>query len=168
LTKRFLIPAVRVDWIIINDRGDKLAGMREGFHNVAGRNFFPNSSVQHALPKILKQVPQSFFDATNERIFANGQAVFDRLKNVWGLKPIRSKGAMYMLIGIELERFPNISTSLQFMQLLANEQSVFVFPSECFNFPGFLRVVLTSRVEVLIEACDRLAKFCEKHSVKPE
>lgn len=68
LTKRHLIPGVRLDWLIVNDRGDKLAKLRKGFTNVAGRNFFPNSSVQLALPNILKSVPQSFFDSNNEKI----------------------------------------------------------------------------------------------------
>ena len=30
--------------------------------NIAGRNFWPNSSVQLALPDILKNTPQEYFD----------------------------------------------------------------------------------------------------------
>jgi tyrosine aminotransferase len=71
LTKRFLIPSIRLDWLIVNDRGDKLKNLRKGFLNVAGRNFFPNSTVQHALPNILTCVPQSFFDQNNERIYVS-------------------------------------------------------------------------------------------------
>lgn len=71
LTKRFLIPGVRLDWIIINDRGDKMTKLRKGFMNTAGRNFFPNSSVQLALPNILKSVPQSFFESNNKKIYVS-------------------------------------------------------------------------------------------------
>ncbi|KAG5684926.1 hypothetical protein PVAND_014134 [Polypedilum vanderplanki] len=163
LTKRFLTPGIRLDWVIVNDRGDKLKEIRKGFQNIAGRNFYPNSTVQHALPKILSEVPQSFFDKNNQMIHNNAKIVYDRLKNVPGLNPIMSKGAIYMLIGIKLEKFPNINSSLEFMQRLANEQSVFTFPSEVFNFPGFLRFVLTSHDEALVEACERLSKFCEKY-----
>jgi tyrosine aminotransferase len=61
LTKRFLMPGIRMGWILINDRGNKLRDVRLGLANIAGRNFGPNSTVQLALPKILKCVPQSYF-----------------------------------------------------------------------------------------------------------
>ena len=68
LTKRFLIPGIRIDWLIINDRGDKLRDIREGLINIAGRNFGPNSTIQLALPGILKNVPQSYFDDSKEKV----------------------------------------------------------------------------------------------------
>lgn len=64
LTKRFLVPGIRMGWIIINDRGNKLKEVRLGLANIAGRNFGPNSTVQLALPEILKNTPQEFFDET--------------------------------------------------------------------------------------------------------
>lgn len=68
LTKRFLIPGIRIDWLIINDRGDKLKDIREGLINISGRNFGPNSTIQLALPKILQSVPQSYFDDSKAKV----------------------------------------------------------------------------------------------------
>lgn len=68
LTKRFLIPGIRIDWLIINDRGDKLKDVREGILNICGRNFGPNSTIQLALPQILESVPQSYFDDSKTRV----------------------------------------------------------------------------------------------------
>lgn len=68
LTKRFLMPGIRMGWLIINDRDEKLVDVRLGLANIAGRNFGPNSSIQVALPKILKCVPQSFFDESASRV----------------------------------------------------------------------------------------------------
>lgn len=68
LTKRFLMPGIRMGWILINDRGDKLKDVRLGIANIAGRNFGPNSTIQLALPKILKCVPQSYFDDAVTRV----------------------------------------------------------------------------------------------------
>jgi tyrosine aminotransferase len=68
LTKRFLMPGIRMGWIIINDRGNKFDEIRLGLANIAGRNFGPNSTVQLALPEILKNVPQSFFDKAVQRV----------------------------------------------------------------------------------------------------
>lgn len=68
LTKRFMVPGIRMGWLVINDRGDKLRETRRGLMNISSRNFVPNSTVQHALPGILKSIPQSFFADNNQRI----------------------------------------------------------------------------------------------------
>lgn len=74
------------------------------------------------------------------------------------------QGAMYMMIKIELEKFPEFSTCLEFTEALITEQSVLVFPGQpCFNFPGFFRIVLTVPEELIIEACKRIQHFCEMH-----
>lgn len=77
MTKRFLIPGARCDWLVVNDRGNKLEKLRTGFRNAAGRNFFPNSSLQYALPKILRDTPQSFFDENNQKIYVKILEFFD-------------------------------------------------------------------------------------------
>lgn len=71
LTKRFVIPSVRLDWVVICDRGNKFANIRKGFQNVAGRNFYPNSTIQHALPQILNGIPQSYHDANNLKVYVS-------------------------------------------------------------------------------------------------
>ena len=74
------------------------------------------------------------------------------------------KGAMYLMVKIELDKFPKIDTCFDFTQKLLNELSVGVFPGfPCFNFPGFFRIVLTVPEEMIIEACERIKQFCEKH-----
>lgn len=68
-----------------------------------------------------------------------------------------------MMVGIEFDKFPTISTCLEFMRGLAMEQSVFVFPGECFFYPGFIRIVLTAPEDLLIESCNRIKEFCDVH-----
>lgn len=67
LTKRFLMPGIRMGWLIVSDRGEKLKDFLPGLHNVGSRNFGPSSIVQLALPKILKFLPEAFFAEVNER-----------------------------------------------------------------------------------------------------
>lgn len=93
--------------------------------------------------------------------------VYNLLKKVSGLKPIMPKGAIYIMVGIEFDKFPKIKTCLEFMRCLAMEQSVFLIPGECFFYPGFIRIVLTAPEEVLIEACQRIREFCELHYDNP-
>lgn len=68
LTKRFLMPGIRLGWILINDRHGALEEVKQGVRNITGRILGPNSSVQYALPEILRNTPQKFFDDTMIRI----------------------------------------------------------------------------------------------------
>jgi tyrosine aminotransferase len=90
--------------------------------------------------------------------------VWNILKGVNGLKPIMPRGGMYFCIVLDLHKFPKIDTCLQFSQQLLKEQNVATFPGNpCFNFPGFIRLVLTVPSELIIEACERIKEFCEVH-----
>jgi tyrosine aminotransferase len=93
----------------------------------------------------------------------HARLVYECLKTIPGLNPIMPKGSMYMMIGIKLDNFPQFESSLSFMRHLAMEQSVFTLPSEGFNYPGFLRIVLTAPQNILEETCERMKEFCEKH-----
>lgn len=88
------------------------------------------------------------------------------LNGVPGINPIMPRGAMYLMFGIDFKHFPKMTSSIDFMRALANEQSVFVFPSECFNLEGFVRLCITAPEETLIEASVRIREFCEKHFVE--
>ena len=49
---------------------------------------------------------------------------------VAGLTPVMPSGALYMMVGIELDRFPHISTAVDFMEKLMLEESVYILPGE--------------------------------------
>lgn len=68
LTKRFLMPGIRMGWLIIHDRREAFNQIRLGLANIAGRNFWPSSTVQLALPDIIKNTPQEFFDDNCRRV----------------------------------------------------------------------------------------------------
>lgn len=73
-----------------------------------------------------------------------------------------SQGAMYMMIGIDLDHFPKYSTCLEFTQGLTKEQSVQTFPGfPCFFFASYFRIVLTVPGDLIEEACKRIKEFCE-------
>lgn len=88
------------------------------------------------------------------------------LKQVRGLNPVMPNGAMYMMIGVSIERFPAFQDDTHFVQELVNEQSVFCLPGSCFEYPGYVRIVLTVPKTMIEEACARMAEFCERHFKK--
>lgn len=63
LTKRFLVPGWRMGWVIIHDRNNILGKeIRDGLTNLSMRILGPSALIQKALPAILENTPQSFFD----------------------------------------------------------------------------------------------------------
>jgi tyrosine aminotransferase len=61
LSKRFLVPGIRLGWIVIHDRNNTLSEVKQGLRNVSARILGPNSTVQYAIPEILQNTPKNFY-----------------------------------------------------------------------------------------------------------
>ncbi|CAF1181252.1 unnamed protein product [Didymodactylos carnosus] len=75
-----------------------LDAIKPGLLDLSSRILGPNSIIQAALPYILTQTPQSYFDEIITQIQMNAQFCYETLSSVPGLKPIMPSGAMYMLV----------------------------------------------------------------------
>lgn len=62
MAKRFLVPGWRLGWIIVHDRNGVLEDVHRGLENLSTRILGSNTLIQGALPAIIKNTPQSFFD----------------------------------------------------------------------------------------------------------
>ncbi|CAH4005921.1 unnamed protein product [Pieris brassicae] len=164
LTKRFLVPGWRMGWVIIHDRHNILGKeIRNGLSNLASRILGPSVLVQRALPSILKYTPQTFFDDVILFIENQAKLAYEELRRAPGLRPIMPQGAMYMMIEIKMVLFPNMTNEFQFVERLVKEQSVFCLPGKCFEYPNYIRIVLTVPEAYLREACQRIILFCTEH-----
>ena len=159
-------------WIVIYDRGHvgflhNKSGpiqpfqvfdheVRKGLLCMSQRIIGSNTLVQGALPTILANTPKSFFDDTINVIQSNAKLAFTKLRGIPGLMPVMPQGAMYMMVRIDRTRFPGFKSDLQFVERLVAEQSVFCLPGKCFNYPNYVRIVLTVPSILLQEACERL------------
>ena len=47
-----------------------------------------------------------------------------------GLTPVMPSGALYMMVGVELSKFPHINTTVEFMEKLMSEESIFILCGE--------------------------------------
>lgn len=167
LTKRFLVPGWRMGWIMIHDRHNGFQEVRPGLMALSQRILGPNTLIQGAVRKILNETSKTFFDKTIAVVQRNAEVFYDIMSKVKGLNPIMPAGAMYMMIGIEMECFPKFKNDVDFTQTMVSEQSVFCLPAQCFQYPNYFRVVLTIPEDKLIEAGQRIAEFCADHYSPP-
>ncbi|XP_011145008.1 tyrosine aminotransferase [Harpegnathos saltator] len=167
LTKRFLVPGWRMGWIIIHDRQNVLeAEIRKGLHCLSQRIIGSNTIIQGALPAILRKTPQNFFDDVIRTLYSHSKLAYSCVAKIPGLKPIMPDGAMYMMVYIDLPCFPEFNSDLEFVQRLLMEESVFCLPGQCFDYPSYMRLVITVPGDMLEEACQRIQEFCERHHYK--
>ncbi|GIY31821.1 tyrosine aminotransferase [Caerostris extrusa] len=164
LTKKILVPGWRMGWILIHDRqGIFGKEVRSGLQALSQRIIGSNTLVQGALPSILRDTPETFFEDNIETVQRNANLAYSILNDVPGLCPVMPKGAMYMMVGIQKTSFPKFKHDMDFVECLMSQQSVFCLPGCCFDYPNYFRIVLTVPEEMMIEACDRIKEFCTNH-----
>ncbi|XP_015179297.1 PREDICTED: tyrosine aminotransferase isoform X2 [Polistes dominula] len=167
LGKRFLVPGWRMGWIIIHDKQNVLEEeIRKGLQCLSQRIIGSNTLIQGALPAILKNTPQKFYDDVMSILFTHSKLCYNCIAKIPGLKPIMPGGAMYMMVFIDLSCFPEFNTDVDFVQRLLMEESVFCLPGQCFDYPSYMRLVITIPKDMLEEACKRIEEFCWRHHYK--
>jgi len=63
ISKRFLVPGWRLGWVLIYDKNEAFTSeVRPGLIALSQQILGPNTLIQGALPEILANTPQSFFE----------------------------------------------------------------------------------------------------------
>ncbi|CAB4484644.1 tyrosine aminotransferase [Rhizophagus irregularis] len=165
LAKRYLIPGWRVGWIFIYDYNNILNEVRSGLASLANLILGANSLIQNALPDIIMNTPQSFHDETDKLLEENAKLSANVLGKIPGLHVIVPQGAMYMMVGINIEEFKDINNDIEFSEKLVQEESVLCLPGKSFHYPNYVRIVTTAPAEKLNEAYQRIKEFCARYHV---
>ncbi|KAM8775618.1 tyrosine aminotransferase [Rhynchonycteris naso] len=164
LAKRWLVPGWRLGWILIHDQNDIFGNeIRDGLVKLSQRILGPCTIVQGALKGILNSTPQEFYQNTMSFLKSSADLCYGALAAIPGLRPVRPSGAMYLMVGIEMENFPEFEDDVEFTEQLIAEQSVHCLPGKCFEYRNFFRVVITVPEVMMLEACSRIQEFCEQH-----
>ncbi len=170
------MPGWRVGWLCVHDRNNILGEVLKGYYRLSQMILGANGLVQSVIPTVLAPKPQS--DAASElkayhtkvmtQLQRNAMYTLAKLSKVQGLTVIEPQGAMYVMVGIDMESFADIGSDLQFCERLLQEEAVFVLPGKCFGMPNFFRVVFTAPMEKLRLAYARIGAFCARHAKEPK
>jgi len=166
ISKTYCVPGWRLGWAIVYNRGGYFDNILANMQKLAMIWLHPSSLVQQALVKILRDVPESYFEKTKAKLKEASDKACEVLTGIRGVKPVRSKGAMYMMVLIEHDEFEDIEDDVDFCKKLLNEQNAFVLPSTCFFAKNMFRIVLCHPLEKIEELGLRINEFCENHYKK--
>jgi tyrosine aminotransferase len=86
ISKRYLVPGWRLGWAIVHDRYSALADVKKGMVALSQKIVGPCALIQGALPAILQNTPQSYFDNAKNIIARNADTVYNILSRIPGLK----------------------------------------------------------------------------------
>ncbi|XP_006811789.1 tyrosine aminotransferase-like [Saccoglossus kowalevskii] len=166
ISKRYFCPGWRFGWIIIHDRNNVFEKeVRGALVRLSQRVVRTNSLIQSAIKSILEDTPQDFLASIIEAVAKNAHHMYREMCKIPGLQPVMPRAAMYMMIGIEIDKFPDFKDDIEFIKKMISDQSVLCLPGQCFKYPNFFRVVLTVPQSDITEACTRIADFCKKYYV---
>ncbi|TEB18349.1 transferase [Perkinsus sp. BL_2016] len=163
--KRFMIPGWRIGWVGIFDSDrSRLQEIKQGISDLSMLSLGPSSILQATLPSLLRDTSPDYYRNNLEMMRINAETIKDRLGSIAGLRVIPADGTMYILVEIDTAKF-KVTDDVEFSKLLLEEQAVFVLPGQCFQIPNFFRIVITAPLSQIVEACDRIDKFCTDRKI---
>ena len=119
----------------------------------------------NALPKILRETPQSYFDDYAAKLGETSNYIYERCASIRGLVPYRPTAAMYMMARVCFELFRpdcGITTDREFVVRLWEEEAVLMVPCDVFHIKGYVRIVTCVSKENADEFEVRTKRFMEK------
>mmetsp|Transcript_24237 Transcript_24237/g.43107 ORF Transcript_24237/g.43107 Transcript_24237/m.43107 type:complete len:407 (-) Transcript_24237:19-1239(-) len=166
LSKRWLVPGWRLGWSIVFDKLGVMGEFKTGLMRLKNGLIHPTTFVAKALPRILTEVPESFFQETNEKLKRNAELIYRLMNSIPGLRSAMPEGAIYASVTIDFSTLDDIKNSVDFVTLLAKEKAVAVLPLEAFLGTCGFRLVLCNPISILDELASRLREFMENHKTR--
>ncbi|KAI5066469.1 hypothetical protein GOP47_0019093, partial [Adiantum capillus-veneris] len=169
LSKRWMVPGWRLGWILVSDPFGVLRKGRvlEGLTKLAQLTVNTSTMVQAALPSILQNTPDEFYERSNVLLQEAAKLCCRRIQKIPGLEcPSKPQGSMFIMVKINMSMFMELIDDIGFASALATEESVIVLPGIAFGTPNWMRIIFAAPPALLNEAWDRIEAFCDRHRSK--
>jgi len=166
LSKRWLAPGWRVGWLTVHDNEEHVlrkAEVPDTILKLCQISLGPSAPIQAAIPAILSQTPQSWYDDVLSSLKESADVCIKRCNAIPGLEVASApQGSMYFMCRIDVARLKGIESDVDFAGQLLQEESVAVLPGACFHAPNFFRVVFAAPANTIELAFDRIEVFCKR------
>lgn len=168
LAKQYVLPGWRIGWLMFHDRQGKLKAVQDGALRLTQVILGANTLCQSLVPHLLFETPAAYYSELNQTLESQSLYLYKELRKLPGIKPVEPQACMYLMLGIEVEKFgPGLQDDVEFSKALLSEELLFVLPGSCFLAPNFVRLVTCAPMKVLEDAVGRFKAFVDRH-ILPE
>ncbi|KAF5179276.1 Tyrosine aminotransferase [Thalictrum thalictroides] len=169
ISKRWLVPGWRLGWITVNDPNGYLkeAKIVDSIIGYANISTDPATFIQAAVPKILEETTEDFFDNTISILRESAEICYDVINEIDCIYcPHKPDGSMFVMVKIDTSLLEDIIDDMDFCTKLAKEESVIVLPGICVGMRNWLRITFAIEPLRLQDGLRRMKDFCQRHSNK--
>eukprot|EP00483_Globobulimina_turgida_P001904 UN01906 len=114
LSKQYLVPGWRVGWIVIHDPINAFIKIRRALQKLSTVLLGPNTLIQASIPSILFETPDSWYKELNDKLYRQSTLIYNQFDAIPALKPIRARGAIYLMVKIQLNKLKGIKNDIDF------------------------------------------------------
>ena len=165
LSKSHMIAGFRIGWMSISGNKELGRDYIEGINMLSNMRLCSNVPAQSIVQTALGgyQSVKSYV-VPGGRVYEQREYVYNRLKDMPGITVEKPDAAFYIFPKLDVERF-NITDDVQFAVDLLKQKKVLVVQGTGFNWkaPDHFRIVYLPRMEVLVDAMDKLESFLEHY-----
>ena len=169
LSKRWIVPGWRLGWLVINDPCGVFANPKtveriKKYFDILGG---PATFIQAAVPRILQQTKEVFFEKTINLLKQSLDICCDRIKEIPCITcPHKPEGSMAVMVKLNLSLLKDISDDIDFCFKLAKEESVIILPGLTVGMQNWIRITFAVEPSSLNEAMERVKSFYHRHSIQ--
>ncbi|TVU24788.1 hypothetical protein EJB05_27245, partial [Eragrostis curvula] len=167
ISKRWFVPGWRLGWIVINDpngvfQRTKVTDSLKSYYEISTD---PSTFVQGAIPQLLENTKQEFFNKTIDILREAADMCWEKLKDINCITcPSKPKGSMFVMVKLDLSCLQDIKDDMDFCCRLAKEESVVILPGCAVGYKNWLRITIATAPSSFQDGLDRLKTFCLRYS----
>ena len=166
LSKTYRLAGFRAGWLVISGAKERARDYIDGLEILSNMRLCANVPAQHAI-----QTALGGYQSINELIVPGGRLCDQRdvawsmLNDIPGVSCVKPKGAIYLVPRLDPKVY-NIHDDEKFILDFLLEEKVLLVQGSGFNISdtNHFRIVFLPRVDTLINAVERLAKFLARYS----
>ncbi|MEJ2045818.1 MAG: pyridoxal phosphate-dependent aminotransferase [Reinekea sp.] len=161
LSKAYRLCGWRSGWMLISGPKHRAKDLIAGFNMLSSMRLCPNVPAQYAIQTSLGGY-QTINDliAPGGRIYDQMNLAVDGINSIPGLSVVRPKGALYLFVKMDKQKF-GLSNDEQMALDLLRQEKIMVVHGRGFNYEDVdhFRMVFLPPNEVLQEATSRMERF---------
>ncbi|MCL7038836.1 hypothetical protein MKW94_002219 [Papaver nudicaule] len=167
ISKRWMVPGLRLGWLVITDpngflKDTEIVSLIKQCLNMSSS---PACVIQGALPQILQNTKEDFFENTISLLHQAVEICYEELKEIACITLLpKPEGSMFLMVKLNTLVLEDISNDMDFCSKLAREESVIVLPGTVLGVTNWLRITFSIDLASLKDGLERMKVFCCRHT----